>query len=344
MKSTLEKIIRIPYKIATKIVFSITSVVKKIPFVWSLFTLRQLRYKFSALRYGIKENKKTPDQLFNLRRNIHRIEKGLSYSSVKSTFALDYVQQTVEILFALKDKSSIDDSTEKWAVSVLSEYFKATDSSNFVIKKAFTLFSQYTLDKEEDYKYYPYPISERHDSAIDFDALLDLSLKRRSVRYFENKKVNSETISKVFEIAKLAPSACNRQAFRYLYFNEPNVVNRLSKIPGGVSGYDLYNLVILVGDYNGYFNERDINAPVIDASLSAMSFLYACETVGLGTVCINWPNLPDREENIRKVIKLKKSEFIIMMIGLGYPTDSGKIPYSKKRSNTEFLEINQRIK
>lgn len=312
--------------------------------MWRLYTQRKLRYKFSALRNGVELNKKTPKQLFNLRRNTHRIEKGLSYPTVKRRFALAYIYETVNTLFELKNTNALDQATENWSISVLKEYFRKTDLEEETIKKAKALFDEIATNDTEKYEYYPYEIADRHESNLSFEALFDLSLQRRSIRYFQKRKIERATLDKAFEIAKLAPSACNRQAFNYLYFDDKAVVDRLAKIPGGVSGYELHNVIVLVGNYAGYFDERDINAPIIDASLSAMSFLYACETLGLGAVCINWPNLPDREQNIRKVINLEDSEFVIMLIGVGYPADKGKIAYSKKRSNKGFLEINKRTK
>jgi len=298
---------------------------KKISFIRPFIVRHQLRYKFSALHYGMIDNRKVSGQLFNLRRNIHRIEKGLSYSNPKSV------------------NNNVDSATQEWSRSVLEKYFSVVDESNEVINQAKQLFYSKADLSTKDQLYFPYTIDNRQESSVSYFDMLNLSLKRRSVRYFERIVIDNNTIEKAFEIAKLAPSACNRQSFRFLYFNDKKIVDQLSKIPGGVSGYELYNLVVVIGDYSGYFNERDINAPIIDASLASMSFLYACETLDLCTVCINWPNLPDRESIIRKVIDIKRSEFVVMMIGVGYASSDGKIPYSKKRSNDDFLLINKRI-
>ena len=173
---------------------------------------------------------------------------------------------------------------------------------------------------------------------------MEMAMRRRSVRHFLDKEVQEEVIKKAYDIAKMSPSACNRQSFHYYFYNEKSIVKKLSQIPGGVAGYEIPSVIVIVGNYNGYFDERDINAPVIDASLAAMSFLFALETLGLGSVCINWPNLPDREAKIRKVLDLKSYEFVIMMIGVGYPDSNGKIPFSKKRSADEVVIVNSNIK
>jgi len=330
-------------KVYRKLDRNFQKILKRFSFGWYYVTIKQLRFRFNALKHGISENQKTENKLFDLRRNVHRIEKGLSYDIQKKSFAGDYIIETVGLLQESKNLHNIDQSTIEWAISVLGTYFDTVDRSDVRIEKAFAQYNTIPKDKKI-YSYYPYPISDRHESSVTYDDLMDLSLKRRSVRYYKDTKISKDIIMKVFDVAKLSPSACNRQSFRFLFYNDKAIVDQLSKIPGGVSGYDLYNVVIVVGDHAGYFDVRDVNAPLIDASLASMSFLYAAETQGLGTVCINWPNIPAKEIEIRKVVELKKSEFVVMMIGLGYPSDKGKIPYSKKRDNQDFLLINERIR
>jgi len=313
--------------------------------IWKIQTLNQLRYKFNALRAGIEINKSEKTVLFNLRRNIHRLEKGLSYPTAKSVFAEDYIGTTVKLLDIGLRANEFDQHTIGWATSVLSLYFQVVQETS-IIKQAKLQFDEILLKLGDEYKkdHVPYLSSKRPTLNISYDALMDLSIRRRSVRYFEDRKVDLGIIQKAYDIAKYAPSACNRQSFQFLFYNEKELVDKLSNVPGGVAGYTLPAVIVVVGRYDGYFDVRDINAPIIDASLSIMSFLYAAETLGLGTVCINWPNLPDREKKIRKLIDIKSHEFVIMMIGLGYPLDAGKIPYSAKRPNENVLLFNERIK
>ena len=75
-----------------------------------------------------------------------------------------------------------------------------------------------------------------------------------------------------------------------------------------------------------------------------MSFLFALESLNLSSVCINWANLIDKEQKIRKIIDLEKDEFIVMLVGIGYPDPKGKIPFSAKKDIEEMLFFNQRIK
>jgi nitroreductase len=174
--------------------------------------------------------------------------------------------------------------------------------------------------------------------------LYQLALRRRSVRFYLHKKVEPHLIQEAMKIAALSPSACNRQAFKFLFFNEENIVEKISNVPLGIQGYKLPSIIVVTGSYRGYFDERDINAPIIDSSLAVMSFLFALETLNLSSVCINWANLIEKEQKIREIIELDKDEFIVMFIGVGYPSPEGKIPYSAKKEVKDLLLVNQRIK
>lgn len=308
--------------------------------IWDLsLTNDRLRFKFDALYWGIKVNRETENNIHNFRRNIHRLEKGLSYRETKGTFAEAYILETVNSLKEDEKNHSFDSNTRSWGISVLNLYFETCAHSE-KISQAHDLYQSLDL-KPVDGKCIPYLSSERPVLSVSYQSLYQLALRRRSIRHYLNKPVESQLIQEAMKIASLSPSACNRQSFNFLFFNDIEQVNKISNIPGGVKGYDLPSIVIVVGKYRGYFDARDINAPIIDSSLATMAFIFALETLGLSSVCINWPNLPDRERKIRELINLEKDEFIIMMIGVGYADPGGKIPYSAKKDLGDLLLINR---
>ncbi|WP_338441307.1 nitroreductase family protein [Synechococcus elongatus IITB4] len=293
---------------------------------------------------GIRKNHFDKANLSNLRRNIHRIEKGLSYPVPKEVFAEDYILETVLILKTAIDLNCLDTSTKNWGKNVLNLYFKNCFHSPS-IEEAYAVYKSIISLSQTDIEpdMVPYLSRDRPLSNIDYETFYQLAIRRRSVRYFLDKTVDKNLVKKAMDIALLSPSACNRQSFKYLYFDKPEIVSELASIPGGVQGYTLPAVIVVLGCYGGYFDVRDVNVPIIDASLTIMSFILALETLGLSSVCINWPNIPQKEEKVRQIIKIEEDEFIILMIGLGYPDLYGKIPYSAKLPTEAVLFINQRL-
>jgi len=167
-----------------------------------------------------------------------------------------------------------------------------------------------------------------------YEQMLALAKKRRSVRIYKNKKVPRNKIDKALKIASLSPTACNRQPFKFMIFDEPKLVKEIANIPFGTGGYanNVPMIVVVVGDLSNYFSSRDRHIIYIDASLATMSFMFALETLGLSSVPINWPDFGLLENKMKKRLKLKDYERPVMMIAVGFAKDEGKIPFSQKKS------------
>ncbi len=309
--------------------------------LWLIYVREsRLGYTLGALHSGVLMNRGGKANLYNLRRSIHRIEKGLSHRKPRDSFAEDYIFETIKYLEQVKSLATPDRRLIDWSEAVLDKYFEVCTHTEKVAQ-AHRLYQ--SLDPQNRQSTWcPYPEKQRPELAVSYDAFHQLALRRRSVRYYIDRTVEFDVIRRAMEVALLSPSACNRQCFKFLFYNDQDMVNRISEIPGGVSGYRLPSIVVVVGRYRGYFDERDINAPIIDSSLAVMSFLFALETLGLSSVCINWPNLPDREKRIRRLIQLEDDEFIVVMIGVGYPDPEGKIPFSAKRDVDELVFLNEK--
>jgi nitroreductase len=257
-------------------------------------------------------------------------------------FAQKYILSTVHLLRKGELNNTFENSTKYWGRAVLEHYFQHCEHVD-EIEQAYQIFRHLSTPNTCP-DWIPYQESQRPALTITCDQLYQLALRRRSVRHYLDKPVEAELIEQAMTIAALSPSACNRQSFKFLFFNDKAFVKQLSEIPGGIAGYEVPSIVVVVGSYRGYFNERDVNVPVIDAMLAAMAFLFALESLNLSSVCINWPSLREPERKIRKLIDLKDDEFVIMLIGVGYSSPEGRIPFSAKRPTSELLLINQRIK
>ena len=314
--------------------------------LWTVYSIKNnLNHHFNALYIGNIRNKKSLNNIFNFRRNIHRLEKGLSNENTKKIFAESYILNTVEYLENDIENKTFDKSTLEWGISVLDLYFQSCEH-NSLIKNAYNKYKECkailmnssdlnTSDKV------PYSNNLRPELKTDFDSLYHLALRRRSIRQFTDKKVEPLLIEKAMQISALSPSACNRQSFKFKFFNNPSFVNKISDLAPGVSGFELPSIIVVVGSYFGYFDVRDFKSPIIDSSLAIMSFIFALETLGLSSLCINWPNLSEIEEEIRKLIELEDDEFVVMLIGIGYSHNDAKIAFSGKRSVSDILEINK---
>jgi len=297
---------------------------------------------------GFKTNSVNSDESSRaqLRRNIHRIEKGLIMKPRKSVFAKGYITETINLYESVLKSSNIGFDEWIWFSDVLDMYFGVVSHSE-IIANNFELYQKIRFDeiapdsKTHSLKKVPYKASQRPDSSITFEDLEKLFKRRRSVRFFTKKKPDIEAIRNCVTLASEAPSACNRQPFRFLYSDSDVLVSAIANCAGGTAGYgdNLPAIMVVVGDLSYFNNPFDRHVIYIDSSLFTMQLLLALETQGLSSCAINWPDYKVPDLNLRKLVDLKSSERVIMLIGIGYADENSEIPFSHKKTSKELLEV-----
>lgn len=269
---------------------------------------------------------------YKIRRNIHRLEKGLIMPERRSVFAKDYIMETVKAFVQEKSKPNANLKLIEWAQDVLSQYFNTVEIDDG-IAKAKLLFDTNTNERS-GCNYIPHTRDQNTYETPTFDIFLNLCRQRVSTRLFQDRVVDPDLIKKALTAAITAPSACNRQPFEYLIFTSRKDIDKYIKLPGGISGFDknVPILIFLIGDLSAYFDERDRHLIYIDGGLTAMNFMLALETLGLGSCALNWPDIEEKEMQIEKQLKLPKHKRCIMALIVGYPAEKGGIAYSLKKT------------
>lgn len=272
-----------------------------------------------------------------LRRNIHRLEKGLIMRPRRSIFALDYIGETLTVFDSARKIDGFSEKELIWASAVLSEYFSVIDTSHAALKAHFDFFE--SLNITNKHEAIPYISQDRAQHTVSYTQLNDLAKARRSTRWYQDKPVSRTLISDAVNIATQAPSACNRQSFRFICIDEKSLISKVAKLPGGTAGFsdNIPCLMAVVGDHSAYLEVRDRHAIYIDSSLASMQFMLACETLGLATCAINWPELKQLDKRVTSLLKLPQHERIIMFIAVGYALPEGGIAYSSKKTAEQLL-------
>lgn len=272
------------------------------------------------------------DTSFMLRRNTHRLEKGLIMEPRRAVFAENFIEETVKTFRRATILDCLNREEEKWIYDVLTEYFSIVDESQ-VIKKARLIFDEISRDYQSEKKYTPYPFDDLPESDISYGELRKLFIKRRSVRWYQDKYVPHDLIEKAVEIASFAPSACNRQPYSFYVSDNKEKAIEIAKCAGGTAGWadNIPCTIAVVGDLSAYPEERDRHIIYIDGSLAAMQLMLALETMGLSSCSINWADVEKAEKRIRKLLNLKIYQRPIMLLSIGYAQTKGGIPFSQKK-------------
>lgn len=315
-------------------------------FFYFLFDHSFWREQYAATRGIIRyrANNENSARLFLLRRNIHRLEKGLSMRPRRARFALDYIQETVEVHDFLRKEAGCADTDPilEWATDVLQEFFRTVES-NAIIEKAKQQFVA-SIRADGVPKRVPTRFDQREGQShgIDLDSLALLSRSRRSIRWFQNESVPRELLDRAIEIGAQGPSSCNRQPFNFRIFDDRDAVKKLVNLPRGTAGFadGIPCLIVVTGDLSNCSSLCDRHGIYIDAGLSVMGLLYALECAGLGSCVLNWPDVEALERRMGKLLSLQAHERVVFLIAVGWPDPEGLVPYSAKTPLAELRSYN----
>lgn len=295
---------------------------------------------YGRLRY--EEDLASPQRgRYLLRRNVHRLEKGLIMRPRRDVFAADYIEETVEAFSARMRGGEAPGPETGWAGEVLTSYFAAVAApgADARVDRARSGFAGTPVPGVNGGRpLAPYRRDLSAPPPVAYDDLLELAHRRRSVRWFLQRPVPRDLIDRAVAVAALSPSACNRQPFELRVFTEPERVRAVAGIPMGTRGFE-HNfpaVVVVLGRQRAYFDERDRHVIYIDAALATMSFVLALETLGLSSCCINWPDLEDQERQMAALLSLEPDERPVMLVAVGYPDPDALVPASGKKPLDEL--------
>ncbi|WP_425040792.1 nitroreductase family protein [Primorskyibacter sp. S187A] len=285
-----------------------------------------------------------------LRRNVHRIEKGLCIPGPrKAVFAEKYIAETTKLYRMLSHQPSAEKEELKWAHDVLQTYFDVVDTSSEIVERAKTDWDAASpLSFDAQTSYTPYAVQDlagyvgsELSKLPDLEAYHALCRARRSQRWFEEAPVPMHLIEEAAACALQAPSACNRQPFRFIAAQSRDMVKSITDLPLGTAGFGeaLPMVVAVVGNLSMYAHPRDRHLIFIDAGLASMAFMQGLTAAGLGSVPINWPDIPENHDALRELVGLAPYEVPVMLIGIGRPKSESKIPFSAKRPVHEVLHV-----
>lgn len=310
---------------------------KKTSVLYYFFTGEFDRECYASLKGVVDFELKKFDNYSLYRRNVHRLEKALIMRPRREVFATDYIGELVNLHVSLISK--INEEQAMWGDNVLRTYFEAVPSGRSrKVDMARNIYNTSKMDVSIIAKV-PRAKQDTVKNEISFDSYYKLVESRSSTRWFIEKEVPKEVVKNAVNAASQAPSACNRQPYQY-YFSQDSARSRnIASLAMGSAGFcsNIQSLICVVGDLS-YFNRAyDRHVIYVDSSLATMQLLLGLETQGVSSCVLNWPDVKVRDEKISKELGLSSSQKVICLIAIGYPDETGGIPFSQKKSHQELL-------
>ena len=274
----------------------------------------------------------------------HSLEKGLLYKDIKYKYGklkvinlLRLFKKNEILLVSVKDKTQIIAAT-----SVLCNYFDLHKDNNIDISDYFSDEDYLFLKKnfQPILKSTKLHIKQNYFKNSDSD-FFNFSNSRSSVRDFTGEKISQDLIYKIIDLAKNAPSVCNRQPVKVYYIENKTTIDAVLKIQGGLEGYaeKTSQLLVVVSDRNYFYSVGERSQLFIDGGIFLMNLLYSLHYYKVGACPAHWALNFQHDRGIKKLINMTNSEKVIALVAIGQPKDEFKTCNSKRRSVDEIIKI-----
>ena len=164
-------------------------------------------------------------------------------------------------------------------------------------------------------------------------SLLDVVLSRRSIRKYKTREVPQETVEKILEAGRYAPSADNEQPWHFIVVTEPEVKRKLST--GRWNSFIRDSAFTVVGcAYVGDDYSRKWST--IDTTIALQNMVIAAWSLGIGSCWIG----DFVEAEVKSMLHVPEDWRIISLISFGYPnetpSDSPRKPLKEIISYNDF--------
>lgn len=170
-------------------------------------------------------------------------------------------------------------------------------------------------------------------------SVADTIARRVSCRAYKSDPVPEAHVLQILEAARLAPSACNRQPWRFAVVRDAGLRRRIVEegfLPGITMTWAIAAPVhVVVGMETSFLTHRlaasvsGVDYPWVDIGIAGEHLVLAATELGLGTCWIGWI----KPRAIARMVGWPRSVKPVVVITVGYPseTEAGKLPACRRK-------------
>ncbi len=153
--------------------------------------------------------------------------------------------------------------------------------------------------------------------------IYDVIAQRRSIRKYEDRRIEEDKLKRVLNAARLAPSGKNVQAWKFLVVRDQKLKEQLVPACKGQKFMAQADAAIAVAVneeevYQGHGNYMTSFA--VDGAIALDHLTLAATSEGLGTC---WIGAFD-EDQVREILEVPWPYRIVALTPLGYPAQEGR--------------------
>jgi len=160
--------------------------------------------------------------------------------------------------------------------------------------------------------------------------------KRFSARAWKSYEVEEEKVERLMEAARLAPSASNRQEWRFVVVRDAEMRESLGDAARGQKFVgDAPVVIVACAIETGHVMPCGLNCFAIDVAIAVEHIALAAAAEGLGTC---WIGAFDADE-VKRLLGMPPDAVVVALLPVGYPAQE---PAAKKRLALDEIVMHER--
>ena len=173
-------------------------------------------------------------------------------------------------------------------------------------------------------------------STASYTDLIQLMSNRYSCRDYASTPVSRELIAQLLEAARIAPSACNKQPWKFLVADTPELRATITSCYDRQWARTAPAFLVATGLHDKAWHRSDDGKDHtdVDLSIAIEHICLAATALGLGTCWICNFNAAQ----LHKALQLPDSQEAIAIIPVGYPAQPHNIPEKKRKTIDEITQ------
>lgn len=164
-------------------------------------------------------------------------------------------------------------------------------------------------------------------------------LIRRSIRKYQDRKVEKEVIEQLMKIAVVSPSGRNGRPYEFVVVDDKEIIKKLAHSKESGAQFAENAPLMIVTLYHEYPTGED------DACIASTIIQLKAHELGLGSCWLQTKgkigtNGKTCHENIREILNIPEDIHISNMISLGYPAEE-RPAYTEKDMDMTKVHFNK---
>lgn len=180
---------------------------------------------------------------------------------------------------------------------------------------------------------------------MEYNDFLQLVMSRQSDRAYDSERlVEVEKLERILEAARLAPSACNAQPWKFVVVTDRELAIKVGRAAAGLGMNKFAKdapVHILVVEESANITSmlggkvKGKHFPLIDIGIVTAHIALAAESEGLGSCILGWFD----EKELKRLTGIPDSKRVLLDIVIGYPVKEKR--KKMRKSKDKIISYNK---